>query len=60
MNSFNKKKYDKVHHRNYYAKDLNENFSRHARAFRKRKKELVEETYQEDIKDFLREDPLAT
>lgn len=52
MNSFNKKKYDKVHHRNYYAKDLNENYRRKAGAFRKRKSELQEETYEEEIRNY--------
>ena len=53
MNSFNKKKYDKIHHRNYYAKDLNENYRRKAGAFRKRKSELQEEEYDSEVKDFL-------
>ncbi len=58
MNSFNKKKYDKVHHRNYYAKDLNENYRKKTGAFKKRRNELVEETYDQEVKDYLSKDSL--
>jgi hypothetical protein len=55
MNSFNKKKYDKVHHRNYYAKDLNENYRKKTGAFKKRRNELVEEAYDQEIKEYTKE-----
>lgn len=56
MNSYNKKKYDKIKHRNYYAKDLNENYRKKTGAFKKRRNELIEESYDEDIKDYINEE----
>lgn len=56
MNSYTKKKYDKIKHRNYYAKDLNENFRKRTGAFKKRRNELREEDYEKEIKDYAQEE----